>query len=127
MSGSSSPAPAPAAAVNSPDKPTANRYDTMFGSDHDSDAESTSHKLTRPAPEIEEDELDDLFGDGSGGEDNGAAAAPAAESDAASPARARTRSPTPERFAEISLPRHPAPAPGAGDEEPDMEDSSGTN
>lgn len=83
--GSEPSSPAPAAAQTSPEKPTGNRYDTMFGSDHESDAAPAEHsdsdedagvrkRSRKEAGHEDEDDTgsaaggDDLFGDDSGNE-----------------------------------------------------------
>ena len=110
----------------SPEKPTGNRYDTMFGSEHESgsddalsnasddDEDAVSRKRKRPSPAAThhqppaddvDEPLDDLFDEVLPGRP-GRPGRPASTYDAAiSPAE-------PDRFVDIALPRHPAPAPG---------------
>jgi RNA polymerase-associated protein LEO1 len=84
----------------------------MFGSDHESDRDSDAGKHAPKSPVADDDDepLDDLFGDA---DEELAPPAALSDAEAESPAR-RPPSPTtePERFVEISLPRHPAPGPG---------------
>jgi RNA polymerase-associated protein LEO1 len=85
----------------------------MFGSDHESEHGSEAGKNAPKSPVAEDDDqLDDLFGDA-----DEELAPPAALSDAELEPPARrpppAPSPEPDRFVEISLPRHPAPGPGS--------------
>lgn len=114
---------ASAAAVASPEKPTGNRYDTMFGSDHedgtdDENPQSRKHERKDKAPESnpkpstdnddDEEQLDDLFGD----DEEGRAKEKELFSDGELGGSRGSPSPEPERSVEITLPRHPGPSAG---------------
>ncbi|KAA8909175.1 Leo1-like protein-domain-containing protein [Sphaerosporella brunnea] len=120
--------PAPQTQPSQSEQPTSNRYDTMFGSDHESGDESDAASTRKRVPKSpaaaasgdeENEELDDLFGDGDNDEElvpptttekNDLSDADLAESP---PPRHHPPTPEPERFVEITLPRHPAPGPGS--------------